>query len=56
MLVAFYDPEPTSKLWLLVASGAVLAVSGGFSAVHVLTKKKPPKIKISPEGFEIDWA
>lgn len=56
VLLAVYDPEPTSKLALLFVSGAVLALSGGFSAIHVLTKNKPPSIKVGKNGFEIFWA
>ena len=56
VLLAFYDPEPTTKLGLLVASVAVLALTGGFSAIYVLTKKKPPNIKVGKNGIEIAWA
>ena len=56
VLLAFYDPEPTTKLGLLVASGAVLALTGGFSAIYILTKKKPPNIKVGKNGIEIAWA
>jgi hypothetical protein len=56
VLLAFYDPEPTSKLALLFISGAVLALSGGFSAIYVLTKNKPPSIIVGKNGFEISWA
>lgn len=55
VLLAFYDPEPTSKLGLLVASGLVLALTGGLSAIYVLSKKKPPNIKVGANGFEITW-
>ena len=41
---------------MLVASGAVLALSGGFSAIYILTNKKPPNIKMSKNGIEIAWA
>ena len=56
VLLAFYDPEPTTKLGLLVACGAVLALTGGFSAIYILTKKKPPNIKVGKNGIEIAWA
>lgn len=55
VLLAFFDPEPTSKLALLVGAGAVLALSGGFSAIYILSKRKPPNIKIGTDGFQITW-
>ena len=56
VILAFFDPEPTSKLALLVGSGVVLALTGGLSAIYVLSKKKPPNIKVGKGGFEISWA
>jgi hypothetical protein len=56
VLLAFVDPEPTSKLALLIGSGVVLALTGGMSAIYVLSKRKPPNIKVSTSGFEITWA
>ncbi len=56
VLLAFFDPEPTSKLVLMFSAGAVLALTGGLSAIYVLTKKKPPNIKIGKNSFEISWA
>ena len=56
VLLAFFDPEPTTKLGLLIAGGATLILTGGFSALYVLTKQKPPKVKVGPNGIEIDWA
>ena len=56
IILAFFDPEPTTKLALVIASGAVLAFTGGWSAIHILTKKKPPNIKIGKDGFEVCWA
>ena len=55
VLLAFYDPEPTTKLGLLIAGGATLILTGGFSALCVLTKQKPPKVKVGPDGIEINW-
>ena len=55
VLLAFFDPEPTTKLGILIVGGLVLSLSGGFSALYVLTKKKPPKVKVGPNGIEIDW-
>lgn len=56
VVLAFLDPEPTTKLGLLVISGAILALSGGFTAIHILTKVKPPNIKLTGDGFEIYWS
>jgi VIT1/CCC1 family predicted Fe2+/Mn2+ transporter len=55
IILAILDPDPTSKLGLLVASGAVLALGGGFSAIRILTKHKPPKVRVSRSGIEIEW-
>ncbi|MBU0654242.1 MAG: hypothetical protein KJ914_03815 [Gammaproteobacteria bacterium] len=56
ILLAFFDPEPTTKLGLLIGGGATLLLTGGFSAIYVLTKQKPPKVKIGPNGIEVEWA
>jgi hypothetical protein len=55
IILAILDPDPTSKLGLLIASGAVLTLGGGFSAIRILTNRKPPKVRASPHGFEIEW-
>jgi hypothetical protein len=55
IVLAFVDPEPTSKLGLLIAGGTVALTTGGFMAVRILTKHKPPKVKVGPQGFEISW-
>jgi VIT1/CCC1 family predicted Fe2+/Mn2+ transporter len=55
VVLAFVDPDPTSKLGLMVASGTVLAASGGFAAIRVLTHHKPPRISVSKNGFEVTW-
>ena len=55
VLLAFFDPEPTTKLGLLIAGGATLLLTGGFSAIFVLTKQKPPRVKVGLNGIEIDW-
>jgi hypothetical protein len=55
IVVAVFDPEPTSKLGLLVGGGAVCVLGGGFAAIRVLTKHKPPNIKATLEGIEISW-
>jgi hypothetical protein len=55
VVAAILDPDPTSKLGLLIASGAVLAFSGGFTAIYILTKLKPPSVKAGPSGIAISW-
>jgi hypothetical protein len=55
VILAFLDPEPTSKLGLLVGGGAVCVLSGGFSAIRILTHHKPPNIRATAHGIEISW-
>lgn len=55
IVLAVVDPEPTSKLGLLIAGGAVSLLGGGFTAIRILTKHNPPNVKITPEGIEIAW-
>jgi len=55
IVLAVLDPDPTSKLGLLIASGAVLTLSGGFSAIGILTRQKPPTIEMSRNGIFIRW-
>ena len=55
IILAILDPDPTSKLGLLIASGAVMALGGGFSTIRILTKHKPPKVRVSRHGIEIEW-
>ena len=55
IIAAILDPDPTSKLGLLVGSGALLALTGGFQTIHLLTRLRPPSITISPRGIHIDW-
>ncbi len=54
--LAFLDPEPTSKLWLLVSGGCLALVTGGGMAIWILTERRPPTVRASPEGFEVCWA
>lgn len=56
ILLAFFDPEPTTKLGLLIAGGSVTLLTGGFSALRILTKQTPPHIKVSSRGIEIAWS
>lgn len=55
IILAVADPEPTSKLGLMLVSGAVLVLGGGFQAIRTLTKAKPPNVKVGPGGFDISW-
>ncbi len=55
VILAFLDPEPTSKLGLLVGGGAVCVLGGGFSAIRILTSHKPPNIRATAKGIEIFW-
>jgi len=55
VILAFIDPDPTSKLGLMIGSGALLALTGGFQAIHLLTRQKPPSITITAKGIHIDW-
>jgi hypothetical protein len=56
VILAIVDPDPTSKLGLLIGSGAILALTGGFQTIRVLTTQKPPTITISAKGIHIDWS
>jgi len=57
VIAAILDPEPTSKLGLLVLAGTTLALSGSFGAVRVLTHLKPPTVTIASgrSKIEIRW-
>jgi hypothetical protein len=51
VVAAILDPEPTSKLGLLIGGGIAILASGGFTATYILTKIKPPNIKIGPANW-----
>ena len=56
ILAALFDPEPTSKLGILLAGGALCAFTGGISAIRVVTRHKPPKVTATKGGrFTIEW-
>jgi len=55
VVLAFLDPEPTSKLGLLVGGGALCALTGGVSAVGILVRRRPPNIEVDGKGFRIRW-
>ncbi|RLC10043.1 MAG: hypothetical protein DRI57_20995 [Deltaproteobacteria bacterium] len=52
---AILDPEPTSKLTLMIGGGAACLIGGGFSAIRILTGHCPPNISVSPDGMKIAW-
>jgi hypothetical protein len=54
--LAIIDPEPTSKLSLLVGGGIALALTGGLTSVQILTRKRPPRIVVGIGRFELDWS
>ena len=55
VVLAFVDPEPTSKLGLLLGGGALCARTGGASAIGILTRRRPPNIEVDGKGFRIRW-
>jgi hypothetical protein len=55
IILAILDPDPTSKLGLLIGSGAVMTIGGGFTGIRILANRKPPKVRLSQRGFEIEW-
>jgi hypothetical protein len=55
VVLAVLDPEPTSKLGLLVGAGGVCAFTGGLTAVGILVRRRPPNIEVSGRGFVIRW-
>jgi hypothetical protein len=55
VVLAFLDPEPTSKLGLLIGGGVTCLLGGGFSAIKILTREKPPKVTVTRSGLKIEW-
>jgi len=55
IVMAFFDPEPTSKLGLAIAGGIMLVATGGGTAIYILSNRKPPSVRFGPRGFEINW-
>lgn len=56
VVAAVLDPEPFSKVALVIVTGAVLLGTGGLMAIRVLTHLKPPNVRIFKTGvFEIYW-
>lgn len=54
-VLAFIDPEPTSKLGLLIGGGAVCVLAGGLTAIRILTRLRPPNISAGAGGIRISW-
>ena len=52
---ALLDPEPTSKLALLLLAGTAVMLFGGMTAVKILTDINPPKVKLTKSGFEVGF-
>jgi len=52
---AILDPEPTSKLGLMVGGGIVLVATGGTASIGILLYLKPSNIKLTSRGIEISW-
>lgn len=55
IIAAIGDPEPTSKLSILLAGGVLCILYGGGMAYRVLTRTKPPTVEINNQGFRIRW-
>jgi len=55
VVLAFIDPEPTSKLGLLIGGGAVCVLAGGLTAIRILTRLRPPNISAGAGGIQISW-
>ena len=55
VVAAVLAPEPTSKLGLLIGGGSVLMFSGGFSAIRLLTDRRPPVVEVTRLGLRISW-
>jgi hypothetical protein len=58
VVLAFLDPEPTSKLGLLVGGGALCVFTGGLAAIRILVSQKPPRVRVDAghvARFEISW-
>ena len=55
IVLAFVDPEPTSKLGLLLAGGVTSFICGGWRAIQILTNLKPPSVRVTARGIQIVW-
>lgn len=54
-VLAFLDPEPTTKLSLLVGGGVALVISGGVTALLLVLNVRPTKVVVSHGGFLISF-
>ena len=55
LVMAILDPEPFSKMAFAIGSGSILVLGGGFAAIRILTNHKPPNVRVTPRGFEVQW-
>lgn len=55
ILAALFDPEPTSKLAVLLVGGVVCVLTGALYAIRLLTETRPPNVKFTAKGIEIRW-
>lgn len=55
VVAAIADPEPTSKLGLLVGGGIGCVLGGGLSAIRILTGMTPPNVTLGASGIHISW-
>jgi len=55
VILAFIDPEPTSKLGLLISGGVACVLCGGVGALQILARLKPPVVRVTTRGIEIAW-
>ncbi len=55
VVLAFIDPEPTSKLGLLIGGGTACVLAGGLTAIRILTRLRPPNISAGVGGIRISW-
>jgi len=53
--LAIWDPEPTSKLTVLLAGGVGFIGIGGLSILRLLTKETPTTISLG-HGWGLSWA
>ena len=55
VMAAILSPEPTRKLGLLVLGGSVVLLTGGLTAIRILTGLRPPSVEVTPTGFRVIW-
>ncbi len=52
---AIADPEPTSKLFLLLGGGVLCILGGGLSLIKSLGGHAPSRINANPQSLDIRW-